>query len=358
MAITYSYPSAFAMYEIAPDLQAIAAEGMVGLSLFPVENKDAYEVRWWQKDNAYGLMAMRGLEGRPSFVSRIGSNQYVYKPGVFGEFCTITEEEILTRATGGAAPNPNARIDLTSLVMDASNLLNQRQVTRKEADIWTLLTTGTISIPINGPAGQTIYSATFPVQTFTAAISWATTATATPIADLQTIQQKSVGHGSSFGPEATLYVNQITANNLINNSNAADLGGRRNMYGATLNSLPDISSYFKNQGLPGVSVYDNGYQNQQLVGPITNASTQFTKFIQNSVGVVVGARPGNQPLGRWHQVPSLNNPNQASGPYNYVKNYGLGINAPMETPAKLEVHVGFNGGLGLDFPSGICACSL
>jgi hypothetical protein len=41
---------------------------------------------------------------------------------------------------------------------------------------------------------------------------------------------------------------------------------------------------------------------------------------------------------------NLNNPGGAPGHYEYIKDYAQGINAPKETPPKIEIHVGHNGG--------------
>lgn len=351
----YVYPNAFEQYEVNADLVNRAKEGRIGLQLFPDAPKDVFEVRWWQKDNAYGLMQIRGLDGRPAYVERLGMNQFVHKPGVYGEYTTITETELLTRA---APLTPNQMMDVTALTTDATNLLAQRQEDRKEANVWTLIGTGTLSINGPGPQGPPLYSVTFPIQTYIAPVSWATLSTAAPIVNLQTIQQKAVGHGTKFDATSTMYMNQVTANRLINNSNTADFGGRRDSFGATINNIEGFASYFQAQNLPKLVVYDEGYQNQQVAGPISNAATQFTKFISDGLVIIVGKRPNNEPLGHVHICPSANNPGNAAGPYSFIKNYGLGINAPKEVPARLEVHAGWSGGLALEYPSGVVAMSV
>lgn len=355
MSIVFTYPSAFEMYQINADLIERGAAGRIGLQLFPEKNTNTFEVRWFQKDNAYGLMAMRGVDGRPSAVQRLGTNEFFHKPGVYGEYTTITEGELLQRAT---EMNVNQRMDITALTTDSQRLLAQRQEDRKEANVWNLLSTGSLNINMNGPNGPVVYSVTYPIQTYIAPISWSSLSTATPIANLQTVQQLQVGHGASFQSGAKMYMNQQTANLLINNSNASDFGGRRDMFGATLNSAEQFSDYFQAQNLPEIVVYDQGYQNQPLSGPETNPSIQFTKFIPYRTVIVVGVRPNNEPLGHIQQCPSMNNPNAAAGPYAYVKNFGVGINAPMETPARLEIHAGWNGGIALEFPSAFVAMSV
>lgn len=355
MASTYVWPTAFEMFAINSDLTARSRADRIGLSLFPDQTAKAFEVRWWQKDNAYGLMAMRGIDGRPGPVQRVGLNEFVHKPGVYGEWTTVTEGELLLRAD---PTNVNQVMNVTDIVMDSARLLAQRREDRKEANIWVLLSLGTLSINLTGPTGPPAYTVTFPIQTYSAPISWSSLSTATPIINLQTVQQLSVGHGGRFGAEATMYMNQVTANLLINNSNAADFGGRRDMYGATLNNIGAMSSYFQSQNLPKVVIYDDGYQNQPVSGVITNPLTQFTKFIPDRKIILVGKRPNNEPLGHMHLCPSMNNPGNAAAPYSFVKNYGLGINAPQEVPARLEIHDGWNGGVALEYPSAFVSISV
>jgi hypothetical protein len=351
-SLNYVYPTAYEMYQVNSDLtQRIQADDPT-FKLFPDKTTEAFEVRWWQKDNAYGLMNMRGIDGRPGPVQRLGSNEFVHAPGVYGDYTTITEGEILKRAIPG---NQNQVMDVTAMTMDAANLLTIRRENRKKANIWTLLSTGVLNIPIHGPAGPTIYSVVYPIQTYTAPISWKNLSTATILANLQTVQQKSVGHGARFDSGSTLYINQVGANYIVNNSNTADLAGKRNVYGSTFNNIGDNSNYFQGNNLPGIQVLDDFYQNQPVAGPVTNASTQVTKYLPDGVAVLVGTRPNNEPVGHTLICPSANNPNNAPGNYSFVKNYGLGINAPQEVPARLEIHDGFNGGHALEFPSAVVA---
>lgn len=355
--MNFIYPTAAEIFEIAPDLMNKGRVGRVGLDLFPMANHDTFHVRWTQRDNYYGLQQMRGIDGAPPKVQRLGSNSFVYEPGVYGEHTLITERELLTRAV----PNhPEIKIPVSDLILADQALLANRQLDRMEANAWTLAGTGTLTIPLPGPAGPNIWTDTYTIQTFTASIPWSTTTTATPIADLQTVQQKQVGHSVSFGADATLYLNQVQANRLLNNSNTADFGGRRDQYGATLNNLVSFNNYFQGQNLPKIVVYDAGYQLNPLSGPETAPSTQFQKFIPNGVGILVGARTNGAPIGHTQMTIQAMMPggNPSAGVYSFVKDYAQGINAPLEVPPKMEVHMGWNGGTTIEFPSAIVALAI
>lgn len=355
MALNFVYPTAAVMKEIFPDLIMRDRADRLGLQLFPVVQEATFFLRWAQKDNAHGVMQMRGLDGQPPKVTRQGLNTFVQEPGVYGEHIVITERELLTRAD---PLDLTKRIPIGTMVAECNDLLKTRLNDRMELNVWNMLATGRNSIPIAGPNGVTIYTDQYTLQTYTAAIPWSSASTATPLANLQAIQQLSVGHGASFQTGAKLYMNQVTANRLLNNANAADYGGRRNAAGATLNNLGAFNNYFAGQNLPEIVIYDAGYQPFPVSGPITNPLSQFIKFIPDGVGILVGRRPGNSPVGEWRQTIQAMQPGgESPGEYNYIKDYARGINAPIETPPKIEVHAGFNGGIVIYYPSAIVTCT-
>lgn len=352
MALNIVYPSPAVMKEIESELTLRDRADRIGLQLFPVVQEPTYHVRWVQRDNYYGLQQMRGLDGLPPHVQRLGQTTFVYEPGVYGEHTSITEREILTRAAFG---NTNLPIPISDLVMRDQTQLIQREDDRMEANVWTLLGTGTLSIPLPGPNGTTVYNDTYTTQTVTASVPWATSATAVPIADFQRATQLGIGHGVDLGSGATAYANSFTINLLLNNSNAADYGGRRSQYGATLNTIAGANDYFRGQNLPQLVPYDAGYQLAPLAGPVTSASTQFTKFIPDHTVIVVGKRPSGQPIGNTVQTIQAMEPGASARPggYNYVTDSTRGLNTPMRTPPKIEIHRGWNGGLVLYYPSAV-----
>jgi hypothetical protein len=212
---TFNYPTNYELSQIEPDLTARGEAGRAGLQIMPIRNVNAGEVRWSQQDNFYGLQALRGLDGAPTRVQRVGTKTYTYEPGVFGEYIDITETELTRRA--GYAPN-GTPIDIADLVVDADQQLINREFDRIEATIWALLTTGTFSIKMDGPTGTQVgFSDTFAIQTFTAGVPWATSATATPIANFQAVQQlgMAAGHSVDLGAGAIAYMNSVTSNRLL-----------------------------------------------------------------------------------------------------------------------------------------------
>lgn len=363
-AINLIYPNAIEAKRIAQDLMAIEEKDDVAFGLFPVENADTFFVRWYQMDNDFGIMAMRGLDGAPSKVQQLGDNSYLYEPGVYGEFMEIGEREILTRA---APLTPTMPVPIDDLVGMRQKQLVNRSYNRVRYNIWTLLGTGTLTVPLNGPSGANVYLDTYNIQTFASTVPWSVTATATPIRDLQQMQQLQVGHSVDMGSRARLFMNQITANQMVNNSNAADLGGRRNSYGATLNNVPDMTNYFAAQNLPKPEVYDKGFQpfpnNGPLAeGPNATPPVNFQKFIPTGTGILIGARNNGDPIGHMQKTIQSMQPGTAggrsSGDYSFVYDSGRGINGPLRVPAVVQVNAGFNGGPALEFASSVVSANL
>ena len=338
---TYSYPSAAELIRIEQDFGPRLEENRPVFSFFPKRSVDFPYLKWEQKDNYIGLAQIRGLNGEPPKVKRVGVKQYLMAPGVYGEFVTIDEMELTTRRTTGTF---GEAINLDDLVEEAQEQLLQRELDRIEAIIWTLLATGTFSVA--GPAGITVQTDTYTIQTSSAGVTWATTATATPIANFRAVQLLSRGRGVDFGASSTAYMNRATANSLFANTNAADLGGKKSQYGASVTGPDDINRILMAEDLPSVSVYDSGY--------FDDTST-FQLFIPNNKVIVVGKRPGDQDVGEYLFTRNANNDGFAPGPYTVIQD---SLNDLGDIPRRLSVHRGHNGGPVIYFPGSVCAMTV
>lgn len=329
---TYGYPT-------PARLQAIEQEIMPTLMLsdpifddFPIVTVDDDILRWEQKDNFIGLQQIRGLNGEPPRVGRIGAKGYIMDPGVYGEFVNVDEREITRRRVLGTY---DQQIDLTAIVAESQEQLLHRRLTRIRQIIWTLLSAGTFSVA-NGQ-GVVLQTDTYPLQTFTSAVTWATSATARPLFDFRSVKLLGRGHGVSFGRQAKAYANSGTVNSLLLNTNAADLGGKRMAGGATFNSLADNQRILLENDLPQIIELDDTYQDD------TN-TTQL--FIPNNKVVVVGYRPMGAKLGQYRITRNANNPGAGPGPYTKVV-------VDDDPPAHIEIHDGHSGGPIIWFPSAV-----
>lgn len=313
---------------------------------FPIVTADAALVMWEQRDNWTGLQQARGLNGAPPKVARIGASRFQMQPGVYGEQLDIDELELTTRRAYGSFASPVA---IDDLVMEAQDLLLGRRLDRIEAIIWTLFTSGTFSVP--GPNGAIVHTDTFSLQTYAASVAWTTSATATPLANLRAIQLLARGHSVNFGAQAKIYMNRVTANSLLANTNTNDVAGRRTGGFGTFNSIAELNTLFTMDDLPNVVVYDEGYLTEGSVVSSPPYGT-FTPFIPNGTAVVVGKRPGGAPVGQYKMTRNANNPGLAPGAYMKVIDLG-----ETTVPRSIAVHDGHSGGPAIMYPTAVVTVS-
>jgi hypothetical protein len=333
---TYSYPTSIDLMEIEQDLVPRLEADRPVFDLFPVVTEDADVIAWEQRDNYVGLMAVRGANNEPPRVKKIGGKRYVMEPGFYGEHEPVDEKELTARRRWGILGTP---VSIDDLVMPIQEQLLGRQYDRIEWMIWALMATGTFSVP--GPTGAPLHTDSYTLQTYTAPVTWATAATAAPLNDFRQVQLLARGHSVDFTDVAVAFMNQATFNSLANNTNNADLYGRRNVGLATYNNLQGFNQLLTGDNLPRLQIYDRGYLDD------TGA---FQLFIPNNTVIVVGKRPAGAPVGNWVYSRNINHEDGGvrAGPYYRVIDIG-----EQKVPRRLEVHRGFNGGLKLFYPSAI-----
>ncbi len=329
------YPRAVELMRINADF--IADQNMNGpeFQFFPMVNKDVFTLQWFQRDNYRGLQNVRGLEGEVPLISRLSDTEFQMDPGVFSEKVPVSEKEILKRKQ---VTSIGTVIDLEEYIMELNEQLRIREITRIRYIIWTLVGTGTISV--SDVKGIVQYKAGFDLQTYDAS-TWSTHSSATPLVDLQGAQLLADGHSVSFGPDATCYCNLKTWNDLVNNTNASDLGGKRIGGGSTVNGEVDVNFVLRAYNLPKFVIYNEGYFDD---------SKTFHKFIPDGKVILVGNRPNGEPLGQYRMVRSASTPGFAPGPYTYVYD---SAEHGQPTPRRLEVEKGHNGGPVIFYPSAI-----
>jgi hypothetical protein len=172
-------------------------------------------------------------------------------------------------------------------------------------------------------------------------------ATATPLADLRTVQAGGPANGVDFGARATAFMNRATYNAMVANTNSADLYGRRTAGLGTFNNLSGINTLTTGDDLPQIRVYDAGYLNDSNV---------FTRFIPNNKVVIFGTRPTGEPVGAVRYTRNANTPLEGVG-NDVMANPGSGpftvAYQDPRPPRMIEVYRGFNGGPVLFWPSAI-----
>lgn len=333
---TYQYPENSELQLIDRQLAAKLTLDDPLFAVMPIVDVNAFDLLWDIPNDITGLTNLRGLNGQPGNVTRLGANRFRVQPGVYGEFLTIDEEEMTRRAQLGTY---NVPVNLDDLVMECQDQLTNRRISLITKIGWLLLATGTFSIA-NTHTGI-VHTDTYSPQTYDAS-TWATHNTATPLADLRAVKLKQRGKGVSFGRQAKAFMNQSVANDMMANTNASDLAGKRQQGLAQPLSLADVNTVLAGEDLPQIVIQDDGYLND---------SSTFVNFIADGKVVVVGYRPGGQKIADFALARNANNPNVAPGPYLFVNDRTRGD--AKSVPPTIEVHGGFNGGPRLYYPAAL-----
>ena len=336
----FTYPEAVQLLAIEPDLLPVLTMDDPIFTHFPLQNEDAHIIQWEIRDNLRGLQAVRGLEGQPTRVLNTGAKRYSYEPGAYGDFAPISERELTARRPYGML---GGTIDISDLIRERQDLLLNRQINRQRYILWTLLTTGTFSI-LN-ERGAVLHTDSFSPRTFTATVPWGTPGTATPLADFRAIQLFGRGTSAKFNAGATAYMNRVTFNQMIANTNATDLAGRRTtgLNALVALNIAEVNTILAGEDLPKIEVFDDGYYDE-------NGSFQL--FIPNSKAIVVGKRTSGTPLGAYKLTRNVNNVNMAPGSYIKIKD------EQEQVPRTIEVHRGHNGGPVIYYPNGIAVMTV
>lgn len=332
MPVNYTYPTNAALTRIAPDLIQTASQDDPIFKIFPMRNRNASRLRWAQKDNYRGLMSLRGLGGEPTRINRVGDKIYEAVPGYYGNFSTVDEQEMTTRAGGNFPVDVTIPVNVGDLVAESQEQLVYLQTTRMKQIAWLLAINHTFAVPL--PNGGIGHEETYTGQDVTVSPLWSATATALPLKNLRDLQgQFGFGTSNQFGAMAEAWMNSITANYLLTNSNAADLGGKRVEGGNTVNDVPGITSILRAQSAPSINIWDDGYYDEANV---------FQLFIPTGKVLIVAKRPNGETPGEFQITRNANNPDMGAAPYAFVDDRTAG---PTKTvPPRIDVHQGFNGG--------------
>ena len=329
---SFTYPSPANIKVIAQDFQAHLTLDDDIFDAFPTYESQEMTVLWEQLDNFFGLQQLRGLDGGENRVANTGGSTFSYVPPVFGEQMDVKESEVLRQRQQGML---GAGIDISELVMRKTQHLVTRRVQRIRHMLWTLLVTGSFTLKL--PTGGTGFADSYTPQTFAASV-WGTASTATPLGDFRSVGLLSLGHSVSFGSKAKAYMNPVTLRKLLQNANAADLGGKRVEGGNTVNSINGMNEILLAQDLPSIVKYERQYFDD------TNTANWF---IPTDYVVIIGNREDASPVGHFVMTPNVNNPDMAPGFYH---KFTMDMNT---VPPKMIVHDGMNGGPAIEFPSSV-----
>jgi hypothetical protein len=279
MPINWKFPTAVELDFVTQEYAGVAREAMIGHQILGLVERNTSRIRWDELDNDKGMTAPVAPDADPPYDQRLGVTTKEYTPYEFGQFARIPRSEIEAARRLGTLGEV---LDVTELVTrELTRQLNKVHV-RIESLIWSALL-GSISIDENGVK----ISETFPVQTYTAATAWSSTATATPLKDFDAVALLFRGKGASIAG-ARAYANRKTVNYLLENSNNADIRGLVNLQTTANIGLSEINKVLALRGLPELIQYDEGYY---------DASGNFTLFIPDNKVIVIGRRAPGEVIG-------------------------------------------------------------
>jgi hypothetical protein len=334
MTTTLIMPTSAELQLIAQEKTPVLTMDDPIFQILPVTTADEAVLMWEQRDNYLGLQGVRGLNGQPGRVNPVGGKRYVVTPGYYGEYGVLNELMLTTRRAWGSF---GMTIDVRDMVMEWQDFLLNRRIDRWRYIGWTLLSSGTFSASRSD--GTVEHTDSYTLQHFTASPLWSTTATAHPLADLRANKLLGRGKGVNFGSGSTLYMNQSDVNNLLNNTNASDLFGRRTQGVSGVNNLSDLNAMLAGDDLPKIVVYDEGY---------LDSTGTFQLFIAAGSAVHVGKRLQGQVIGDICATRNANNPDLGPGPYQKIIDRGED-----QVPRVIEVHDGANFAPRLYYPGSV-----
>lgn len=348
------------LYPTSAELQAVEQVKIPRLTadrpifrILPIVEADTDLLMWEQKDNYLGLQQGRGINGSPKRVKNVGGKRFMTEPGYYGEFMQIDEKELTRRRQFGTFATG---IDIEDLVMEKQDQLLGRRLDLIEQIGWNVLQ-GTYTVA----AGNiTFASDTYTVLGYTvpAGEGWNTPATARPLGHFRSVQLLGRGQSANFGAAAEAFMNRVTFNWLIANTNDADLYGKRTDGLANVLTLAQTNAVLAGEDLPTITIYDEGYLSDGTLGD-GYAAGAFVPFIPDMTVIVIGKRPGGQSLGDYAMTRNVNNPGMAAGAYTAVIDSGTAdAGAARRIPRTIEVHDGHNGGPRIYFPGSIVVMSV
>lgn len=336
MPVTYTYQTNAALTQISQNLIQSATLDDPIFKIFPIRKRNASRLRWTVKDNYKGLMKLRGLGGEPTSIQRVATNIYEDIPGVYGEFATIDEVEMTNRAANFPA-TMDIPISVEDLINESQEQLTLRQVQRMKQICWLLAVSATFSITL--PTGGIGHTASYTAQTVTVSPLWSTAATSAPLANFRSLQP-TFGRGTStvFSGMAEAWMNSVTLNYALANTNAADYGGKRNAGGGTFNGITGLNQVLLDQATPKINIWDDGY--------IDDAGV-FQLYIPDGKVLVIGKRPNGETPGEFQMT--RNAVSGSTGEYSFVDDR---TRMPrLAVPPRIDIHQGFNGGPVIERPT-------
>jgi len=301
-------------------------EGRLGFELFPITQVNEDFLFYERKTLRLGLQGARGVGGPTAPIIHRGVDVFRVTPGYYGDHYTIDESDLVRLREAG---DWSAFSSYASQTGEATDYLTQRYLDRAESSIWAMLQTGAFSA--TNKQGVVMHNDLFTITGYTPGILWNVPATAIPLANLRSyVEQSEKGVSAKF-KSGRLVGTRGTINNILNNTNAADIGGKRVGGGNSVNAMEQVNQILLDNDLPQLEIYDEGYYPEPT-------GTAFSKFLTDGKLVAFGARTDGESIGEYRLTRAAQNTNSGPGEWYTVKD------KRDENPPEVIISGGHNGG--------------
>ena len=330
-------PTNFEIQQLQMELFPRYLEGRLGLDILPFKSTDKAEIVLNQPDIFKGLQPFRGL-GKPDLHVPNRYNPYgtycKVEPGYWGEHDTVGEEVFTKWADPSSC---GAALDISMYTTMIQQRLLERRANRIEYNIWQLLAFGRYTA-LNA-AGAVIFEQSFNIQNLSAGVQWTNYAGSFPLRDFRAIQLLGRGTSTRFDQCARAYMNRVTANHMLSNTNVQDIGRIGLSACCDFQSVERVNQQFLAQGLPQFVIYDQGF---------VNDNDSFQVYIPDGYVIIVGCRPNNVPVGHYWLTRNAAGCTVKSGFHQMIFD-----TCDRELPRKVSIHDGHNGGPALEYPRAV-----
>jgi hypothetical protein len=300
-------------------------EGRLGFELMPVSSVDEVDLVYERRGEYRGLQSPRGLGGSSATVAKPNVNSWRVSPGYYGDAYVIEEDELTNLRQIADWSNWDSYDKQSARAVEH---LTQRMLDRQEYSIFQLMQTG--GFTSKNKQGLVLHQDVFDVYQSTPGTLFSDVAASTPLKHFRDlIVTLQAGRSVNFSAgKGTIYCNRASVNQILANTNSADLGGKRFAYGETLNSKEELDEIMLSNDLPSITVYDEGYYSDAGV---------FSKYIPDGKYLLTGKRKDGERLGEYrttrHAIGSGGN-----GEWQIVRD------KRDRTPPKVIIEAGHNGG--------------
>jgi hypothetical protein len=327
MPSTLTMDGAIAVRKLAERRIPRAMEDRLGLKIFPLGTVNETKLIYERLDLWRGLQYARGVGGTFGRLKRPNVSQLQVDPGHYGDIYQITEADLESLRQIGSWTEFDTQGDHTKR---ATTWLTERFLDRVEKNIWDICLTGTFEAATEG--GTPLMTPVFEIDAATPPTLFNNLSASTPRRWLheQIIRLNQRGFAVDYS-KAIFACNSNTAKMILDNTNAADIGGRRLAPSVTVNSLEEVNSILLSNGIPKITCYDGVWYPEGTGGP--------NLFIPDGKMVLAGRRKDGEQIGQYRLTKSAFNKNSAPGEFYQVLDY-----RDTTGDARIDIKMGHNGG--------------